>query len=273
MPLNLVLYHSENNFVLKIGFFISELPLTPADSIEYLGIEIKNNFDFDQSSINKFKKVQKSIFSLSFIGLKPFGISPLLQSFIYKTFCLSQFTYGIESITLQSSTRDYLNTSQNNLIRQIVGLRKQCHMSNVLKSLKIFNFNQLYLSLKLSFLNSIKCNEISLYIFKNLILNKKRTIKHTNSFKNDIKFLENYLKTEIETIFADPTHFKIKLKHETFNEENGIVDSITTCFLNYKNSEYRKFLNNIINPYFLKDDINSLTKIFHSILIRIETNE
>ena len=128
-------------------------------------------------------------------------------------------------------------------------MRKQCHISNVLKSLKIFNFNQLYRSLKLSFLKSIKSNNISLYIFNKLILNKKKTIKHTNSFKNDIKFLENYFKTEIETIFADPTHYKNKLKNDTFNEENGIVDSITTCFLNYKNAEYRKILSNIINPY------------------------
>ena len=189
---------------------------------------------------------------------------------MYKTFCLSQFTYGIESITLQSNTRDYLNTSQNNLIRQFIGLKSHCHISNVLKSLKIFNFNQLYISLKLSFLNSIKFNNISSYIFNKLISNKKKTVKNCKSFKNDIKFLENFFKIDIETIFADPTLFKKKLKNDVFNDENGIVDSISTCFYYYKSHVYRKILNDIINPYFLKDDIESLTKIFHSILIRIE---
>ena len=69
-------------FCLERSFLLNGLPLTPSDTIEYLGVEINSNFDFDSTSINKFKKVQKSIFSLSFIGLKPYGISPLLQSFI-----------------------------------------------------------------------------------------------------------------------------------------------------------------------------------------------
>ncbi|RNA29375.1 hypothetical protein BpHYR1_047956 [Brachionus plicatilis] len=48
-------------------------------------------------------------------------------------------------------TKNYLNTFQNNLIRQIIGLKPICHMMNVLNALKIFNFDNLYKDLKLQF--------------------------------------------------------------------------------------------------------------------------
>ena len=124
----------------------------------------------------------------------------------------------------------------------MIGLNKFCHMSKILLALKIHNFEQLYIKSKLSFLNSIKNNNISLYIFKKLNINKSIT-KKSKSFKNDIKFIVSYFKTDIETIFADPTFYKNKLKKNTFNDENGIVDSITTCFNHFKSPKYRKILN------------------------------
>ena len=71
---------------------------------------INENLGSDSSMCDKFKKVY---FSSSLLGLKTMGVSPYLQSFIYKTFCLSNFTYGLE---------------QNNIIRQIVGLLKYCRI-------------------------------------------------------------------------------------------------------------------------------------------------
>ena len=65
---------------------LNNKPLTFSNSLKYLGIEINNNFDPNITAIEKFKKVQKSIFSLSFLGLRPNKISPFLQSSIFKNF-------------------------------------------------------------------------------------------------------------------------------------------------------------------------------------------
>ena len=83
------------------SFLLNGLPLVKTNKIKYLGVEIESQLDFDSSALNKFKNVQKSIFSLTFLGLKPLGVSPMLQSFLYKTYCLSQFTYAIETSTLK----------------------------------------------------------------------------------------------------------------------------------------------------------------------------
>ena len=149
-------------------FKITNLTIEDTDKIEYLGIEINNKFDFDTPTSEKFKKVEKSIFSLSYLGLTPNGVSPELKSFLYKTYCLSQFTYGIETTTLTSKTIKSLNIAQNNLIRQIIGLQKNCHMSDILNTLKLLDINTLYLKSKLSFLNTIKNNELCLGIFNHL---------------------------------------------------------------------------------------------------------
>ena len=221
-----------------------------------------------QSQKTNSKNVQKSTFSLSFLGLKPGEISPFLQSFIYKTFCLTQFTYALETTNLSVPTREYLNISQNNLIRMMIGLDKFCHITNVLKSLKIFNFEQLYIFSKLSFLKSIKNNEISLYIFN--IIKEKSTRKKTKSFKTDIQLLEKKFNTNIESIFIKPSE-QIKSLKEIFEEENGIIDSIKLCFQDFKNLRLKQILKNLIKPKFLNDDLESLTNIFYTILNKLQS--
>jgi len=157
------------------SFFLNINEITNSNEIKYLGIYINSKLDFDKTAMDKFKNVQRSIFSLSFLGLKPMGVSPFLQSFIYKTYCLSTFTYALETSTLKKETIDYLSVSQNNLIRQVIGLKARCHISKVLSVLKIFNFEELYVYSKLCFLNSIKNNFLSQEILK-LIVQKKNTL-------------------------------------------------------------------------------------------------
>ena len=254
-------------FSIGDNFILSGQALSISDSIKYLGIELNNELDCDSVMKTKFKKVQSSIFSLSFIGLKPYGINPYLQSFIYKTFCLSQFTYGLETTFLQKSTRDYLNVCQNNLIRQIVGLSKYCLISNVLKTLKIFNFDQLYIFSKISFIKSIKLNDLAYSIF-NILKNEKNIHKKSKSFKQDIKLLESFFNVTIGIVLDSPKDYINKLKN-SLNEKNGIIDSINFCFNNYKNKFYRNILYNLITPDFLKEPLEN---IFYSILIRLESS-
>ena len=128
----------------------SEIPIV--DEITYLGVILNKNLNFDTLSREKFKSVQKSIFSLSFLGLKPKAISPFLQAFIYKTYCLSLYTYSLETTALTKDTRNFINAAQNNLIRQIIGLSFSCHILKILDSLESHAFHDLYIKLKLSFM-------------------------------------------------------------------------------------------------------------------------
>jgi len=233
------------------SFYLNNILIPKVDSLIYLGVKIDNKLNFSGISIEKFSKVQKAVYSLSFLGLKPNSISPHLQSFIYKTYCLSQFTYGLETTVLNKETRNYLNICQNNILRQILGIQKFCHMSNILKSLKIFNFDDLYIFSKLSFLNSIKQNEITSHIFSNLC-NIKRN-NRSKSFVQDILVLEKRFNSNIRDIYLECKPYKLLLK-KSFDLKDGIADSINTCLINFKSKSYKNILNNLIKPKFIQDD-------------------
>ena len=55
-------------------------------------------------------------------------------------------------------------------------------------------------------------------------------------------------------------------------EENDIVDSTTHSFQDFKNLELKKTLKSLIKPKSLNDELESLTKIFYSILVKLPTN-
>ena len=132
-----------NEFILVIS------PITHTDNIKYLGINIPHNLDFNSLALKKFHKVSGSVYSQSYLGLTPNGVNPKLKTFIHNTYCLSQFTYALETTTLITNSLKTLNISKNSLI----GLNKLSHISDVLKSIKLFDIRQLYFFTKVSLLN------------------------------------------------------------------------------------------------------------------------
>ena len=82
-------------FFKESNFNISNTLIPNDNHITYLGVKNDINLDFKDLAIEKFKNVQRSVCSLSFLGLKLRAILPKLQGFILKIFCLSQFTYSL----------------------------------------------------------------------------------------------------------------------------------------------------------------------------------
>ena len=89
-------------------------------SFKYLGVEINQSCDSSEYIKRAFRKVQKLTFSLQFLGLAPKATSPFFQSFLYRTLCLSKFTYGLETLHINQNLIDQINISQNKLIRSFM---------------------------------------------------------------------------------------------------------------------------------------------------------
>ena len=71
------------------------------------------------------------------------------------------------------------------------------------------------------------------------LCNQKRN-RLSKSFVQDIKVLEKRFHSEIGTICLECKSLKTQLK-KPFGQRDGIVDSINTCFLNYKSKTYAFF--------------------------------
>jgi hypothetical protein len=115
--------------------------------------------------INKFVSVKNSYFSFNACGFKPGGVNPFLQAQIYKSFCISRLLYGFEIIFVNKKNLKFLN----NIVRYMTGLSKNSHITNVLKILKLFIIEELYLYMKLIYITNSKNNNICKNIFDFLL--------------------------------------------------------------------------------------------------------
>ena len=57
----------------------------------------------------------------------------------------------------------------------------------------------------------------------------------------------------IAHIYLECKSLKLTLK-KSFDLRNGIIDSINTCFSNFKSSTYNSLLDNLIKPEFIRED-------------------
>ena len=184
----------------------------------------------------------------NYFGLNCYEIKPFLKSFLYKTYCLSQFTFALETTTLNQKSIDFLNVSQNNLIRYMLNLKSRSIMTTLLRALKIHKIEELYISSKLSFLNTLKFNQLSYQIFNYLCEDLDKIKNNSNSFKKDILKLESYFNLDISVILAGPLKLKEILK-STFNARDGLSDSIRICLRKLEDRSFKMLLDNFLSPF------------------------
>ena len=135
----------------------------------------------------------------------------------------------------------------------MLGLPRTCHMSRILKCLNIYNMEELYISTKLSFLESINNSSVSSDIFRYLCNNKNKRKCHSKSLVQDIKWLESNFHKEISVIFENPIVYKKLLKKRP-TIQDGILDSIYSCLNKYKSNTYKKMLDDLTKPDFIRED-------------------
>ena len=124
-------------------------------------------------------------------------------------------------------------------------------MSNILKCLRLYSFEDLYISSKLSFLNSIKQNKITSNIFS-FLCNTHRN-RFSKSFFQDIKVLEKRFNSKIGDIYSELDSLR-KLLKRSFDLSDGITESINTCLINFKSKKFKNILDNLIKPDFIRED-------------------
>lgn len=230
-------------------FYINNNELKSTDCLKYLGITFNKKLDMNDFAIEKFKTVTKSFFSLNSFGLKPGGLNPFLQAYLYKTFCLSKFLYGLEIMTLNMGILDKLDLTQNAIVRYIAGLYRTSHISPVLRTLKLFNIRELYLFFKLTFIKNMKKSFICLYIFNYLNNNRNNYKERTLSFVRDLKTLSKTLRLDTDFIVEKVISVIMNFKKEAreFDEEDITLLLVRDCLHNYESYPFQQILNRTLH--------------------------
>lgn len=134
----------------------------------YLGFPIGEKKFIQEFFENKFKKVEKSFYSLYTLGCRPYGLNPKTIAFIYKQYCQSIFKYGLEFGHLTKKALEDFNIRQNILIKRSIGLNKYSRTTPLFKCLKIESIQQLYEKHKIFMFEQVKSNMVTNEVFKKL---------------------------------------------------------------------------------------------------------
>ena len=69
----------------------------------------------------------------------------------------------------------------------------------------------------------------------------------------DIKVLERRFHSKIGDIYLECNSYK-KIIKKSFEQRDGITDSINTCLDKFKSKTYKNLLDNLIKPEFIRQD-------------------
>ena len=150
------LYQNEQ---IKIVMGDSIMPVV--EKSKYLGILIDTIYSDDTQTLEKFKKVQSSFYSLGKFGIKPPGVKPRVKAFLYNTYCLPMGTYALGLMKLKKKTLQQLNIMQNNMIRFTLGIPFKTHIKTLLKCLNVMDMETVYMINKCTSIKLLHRNETS----------------------------------------------------------------------------------------------------------------
>ena len=149
-------------------FEINNVQLLNVEGFEYLGLPFGSNSFISNFIEEKWKKVEKSLYSLYGLGCKPMVSSPYLIAFLFKQYCQSIFRHILDNILIPNSMLSELDTRQNLLIKRIIGLKKFTHVSPLYDALKLESVSEIYFKHKIYFLEQLMrcplCKEVFLFI-------------------------------------------------------------------------------------------------------------
>jgi hypothetical protein len=236
------------------NFSLNCLQIPNVQNFEYLGLPIGDNEFISNYIEEKWKKVERSFYSLYGLGCKPKMASLDLIGFLYKQFCQSIFRYHLDVVFIGEKKLNEYDIRQNLLLKRAFSIKKFSRFGPMLEAVKVESIEQIYLKHKVFFLKQLRqnilCNELLVYLRENYDYFEQKNTSYTKQMNNlekkiHINLSEYNPKTAIEMI-----------EHLLKCSNSGLVDSVKFIVLQLK----LKLLSN--NDFFyLFKILNDLLKV------------
>ena len=101
-------------------FFLNQNEIRKVDNLMHLGLPIGNQTHVEEFFCEKFRKVERSLYSLYSLGCNNNGLNFHTIANIYKTFCQSIFYYGLETNFIRKQCLNKINVRENTLLKNIM---------------------------------------------------------------------------------------------------------------------------------------------------------
>ncbi|RNA24421.1 hypothetical protein BpHYR1_031464, partial [Brachionus plicatilis] len=137
-------------------FYLNGIKVQKVNSLSYLGLPIGDHVFKENYRDEKFKKVQKALYSLNGVGCRAFGLEPKILARLYGIYCQPIFNYGIEICHIKKSKLKIYDKSQACIIKRNIGLSKFTKNTAFLEALKVKSISRIYYKYKILFYHQIK---------------------------------------------------------------------------------------------------------------------
>ena len=127
----------KNLFKTQPVFKLYDSNISINDTFESLGFHYNTRGNANDHLESRIRKTRMAFYYHVKNGLSLPGLSPSAKSCLFKTACQSTLTYGLGAIHYSPTNLKHLDTFQNNIVKQFMGLPKQCRSSNLLNALHI----------------------------------------------------------------------------------------------------------------------------------------
>ena len=137
-------------------FYLNGIKVQKVHSLVYLGLPIGDHVFKENYWDEKFKKVQKALYSLNGVGCRAFGLEPKILARLYSIYCQPIFNYGIELCHIKKSKLKNYDKSQACIIKRNIGLSKFTKNTALLEALKVRSISKIYYKSKILFYHQKK---------------------------------------------------------------------------------------------------------------------
>ena len=138
---------------------------------------------------------------------------------------------------------------QNNIFRFLLSRDNRSIMKHNLPALKVLTLKQLILKRKIGFISQIKNHPLTSDILRYLIQIPPNEKRKSNSFKADMYEIENILGSEVYNMEKKDSLIKYE---NSIRKVDGIIDSLETCLLNFRNPINKKMIKLLTQPKYIR---------------------
>ena len=230
------------------NFELGNVPIPTSNGFVYLGLPIGDDKFSENFFMEKMKKCEKSLFSLRFLGCRRNALDPNTIAFIFKQFCQSTLNFGLEFCFIKNSILKCLNTRQNILIKNVLGIKYFARIKPLLNELKIETIEQLYYKHKIFGARQLLKNSFTNKIFS-----------YINRFYKNVEHKENHSFISQLQELQEFTSYSL----EDHNVALSLIDNRFQCNDLFLRESIRNILNdfNIKYSFLFTDSLNDLLKI------------
>ena len=210
-------------------WFLNGQPIENVSKLDILGCSFSSN---GKASLHVDKRTQscrQAFYNLGEIGMSYPGLDSMTKAHLWRTVCNPSLVYGCDSFSLSNRDVQKLESTQANLLKQALGLRKRSHHSNLLQALHVQKVSDV-----------ITKNTLSLYyrIFTVDTPTRDLCTELLNMYITKGKIIDGTILSRVRNSGHSPVlaaFNKCNLPHNYHSVEDGVVSSLRylLCHENY----------------------------------------